>query len=55
MELEKIYEIYFKDIYRYIYGMSKNKAIADLSELKYNEKYKIYAKTEGVWFILNFC
>ncbi len=29
MKLEKIYELYFNDIYKYIYGMSKNKAIAE--------------------------
>lgn len=29
MELEQIYELYFRDVYHYIYGISKNKAMAD--------------------------
>ncbi len=28
--------------------------VADLSKLKYNQEYKIYAKTQGDYFILNF-
>ena len=29
MELEQIYELYFRDVYNYIYGISKNKTIAE--------------------------
>lgn len=29
MELEQIYELYFRDVYNYIYGISKNKAMAE--------------------------
>lgn len=29
MDLEKIYELYFNDIYKYIYGLSRNKAVAE--------------------------
>lgn len=29
LELEKIYELYFKDIYRFIFSISQNKEIAE--------------------------
>ncbi len=29
MDIEKIYTLYFKDVYRFIYNLSKNKSIAE--------------------------
>lgn len=29
MELEELYQLYFKDVYYFIYGMCKNKAVAE--------------------------
>ena len=29
MEIEKVYKLYFKDVYTFLYGLSQNKAVAE--------------------------
>ena len=29
MDIEKIYKLYFKDVYRYLYSISKNASLAE--------------------------
>lgn len=48
MEIEKIYNLYFKDVYRYIYSLSKNTSLAeDITQDTFLKALKNIDKFDG--------